>query len=219
MKKLLFPLFLITFFSCDQVQSINSKGAKSNSKYYSLLLQYNNIGIDTLLVYSPEDSSDAWSGRALDSLNALFFPEDMAKRHFSEPPGLFASYKFAIDSNRLGLITRTPSDYVPSSMKMFIYDKRKDSLTSYIELGELFGDAGDVMIKKTWLFRDSSKHLLALINVTQKYYNSVDNPKDTTVNVSEHYSLLDLSKDNIDTVFADQEKLPAKFQSLLTKGR
>jgi hypothetical protein len=92
MKKLLFPLFLITFFSCDQVQSINSKGAKSNSKYYSLLLQYNNIGIDTLLVYSPEDSSDAWSGRALDSLNALFFPEDMAKRHFSEPPGLFASW-------------------------------------------------------------------------------------------------------------------------------
>jgi len=217
MKQFFFPLCLIAVFSCGQQEPIKSNVDPSlkNSKYVSLLVQYNNIRVDTLLVYSPENNTDDWNGRPLDSMNALFFPEDMAQRHFSEPPALFATYKFAIDNNRMGLITRTPSEYAPSSMKMFIYDQRKDSLTSFLELGELLGDAGDVLIKKTWLFRDSAQRLFALTNETQKYYHSADNPKDTTVDLNEYYSLIDLSKDNIDTLFNHQEKLPAQYKSIL----
>jgi hypothetical protein len=137
--------------------------------------------------------------------------------NFGDPPGLFSTYKFAIDSNRLALISRSPSEYVPSSMKMFIYDKRKDSLTSYFELAELFGDAGDVMIKKAWLFRDSTKRLFALINETQKYYHSADDAKDTTVDVSDYYTLLNLSKDQIDTLIDHKEKLPAKYKTIMER--
>lgn len=216
MKKLFYLICLAGIASCEQPKPIKSRANRHqplNSKYNSLFELYPNIAIDTLWVYSPDDTLTAYKGRALDSTNALFFPEDMYKQHFGEP-SLFAVYKFAIDTNRLGLLTRTPSEYVPSSIKMFIYDKRNDSLTSYIELGETWGDAGDWMIKNSWLFRDSSNRLHAFIDVTQGHDNSVDDPKDTTVVQEDQYTLLDLSKDKIDTIFADKVKLPAKYSHL-----
>lgn len=219
MKKLLYLIVIVAIIAgCNQKQPINSDGKTQNkSKYNNLLSQYFNIAIDTLWVYSPNDSLTTYNGHAIDSINALFFPSDMAQRHFSEPPSLFAIYKFAIDTNRLGLITRTPSDYVSSSIKLFIYDKKKDSLTSYVEIAESWGDAGDYMTKNSWLFRDSSKHMYALIDVTQGHYNSADDPKDTTIVEKDYYTLLDLSKPGIDTIFADQEKLPKKYKSIMNK--
>lgn len=221
MKKLLYLIVIFaTFVGCNQRKPIKSgASAKSQkkSKYSNLLAAYNNIAIDTLWVYSSDDSVNAYTGRALDSVNALFFPKDMAQWHFSEPPSLFAIYKFAIDANRLGLITRTPSEYVPSSIKLFILDLKKDSLTSYVEIAESWGDAGDYMIKNSWLFRDSSQHLQALIDVTQGHDNSADDAKDTTVVEKDYYTLLDLSKPNIDTIFADKEKLPKKYKSIIGK--
>jgi len=218
MKKLLYLIVIsCTISGCDQMKPLKNANTQKKSKYENLLVQYNNIAVDTLWVYSPNDSLKAYQGRAIDSINALFFPSDMAQQHFNEPPSLFAIYKFAIDTNRLGLITRTPSEYVPSSVKLFILDKKKDSLSSYIELGETFGDAGDYMTKNSWLFRDSSQHLYALIDVTQGHDNSADDPKDTTIVEKDFYTLIDLSKPGMDTVFADQEKLPKKYKSIMNK--
>jgi hypothetical protein len=216
MKKLLYLICLAGLTSCEQPKPIKSRAGRQqplNSKYNSLFERYPNIAIDTLWVYSPDDSLTAYNGRALDSINALFFAEDMAKQHFGEP-SLFAVYKFAIDTNRLGLITRTPSYYAPTSVKLFFYDKRNDELGAYIELGETWGDAGDWMIKNSWLFRDSSNHLHALIDVTQGHDNSVDNPNDTTIEEEDQYTLLDLSKEKIDTIFADKVKLPEQYKQL-----
>ena len=220
MKKLFYLLGILGIASCGQQKPINSEATDATlakSKYRNLFAQYLNIGIDTLWVYSPNDDSSVYNGRAIDSTNALFFPEDMARMHFSEPPSLFAIYKFAIDSNRLALITRTPSEYVPSSVKLFFYDRRKDSLTSYIEVGETIGDAGDYMVKNSWFFRDNNKHLHVLIDVTQGHDNSVDNPRDTTISETDYYTLLDLSKEKIDTLFNDKEKLPEQYQSMVRK--
>lgn len=222
MKKLLYPLCLIALFSCGQQEPIKSNASQSNSKFEPLLTQFKDIDIDTLEVYSPvikkvDDTTDAMSGRIIDSANALLFPEEIVEQHFDATHGLFAICKFAIDKNRIALLARTPSEYVPSSIKLFIFNTAKDSITSYVELGELFGDAGDVMIKKSWLFRDSTRRLLALTNETQKYYHSADDPKDTAVDVNEYYSLFDLSKDHIDTLFNHQEKLPAPYKSIPEK--
>jgi hypothetical protein len=220
MKKLLYLVFIVSFFGCDQQKPIKSEGTDAmltKSKYRNLFAQYLNIGIDTLWVYSPNGDSSVYNGRPIDSSYALFFPEDMARMHLSEPPSLFAIYKFAIDSNRLGLITRTPSEYVPSSVKLFFYDKRKDSLTSWIEVGETIGDAGDYMLKNSWFFRDNNKRLHVLIDVTQGHDNSVDNPKDTTTSETDYYTLLDLSKEKIDTLFNDKENLPEQYQNLVRK--
>lgn len=220
MKKLFYLICLAGIASsCEQAKPVKSRVKRRqalNSKYNSLFERYPNIAIDTLWVCSPDDSLSGYNGHALDSINARFFPEDMAQQHVGEP-GLFAIYKFAIDRNRLGLLTRTPSEYVASSIKLFIYDKRNDSLTSYIELAETWGDAGDWMVKNSWLFRDTSNRLQALINVTQGHDNSVDNPKDTTTVEADHYTLLDLSKDKFDTIFYDQKKLPAKYKHIVSR--
>jgi hypothetical protein len=92
---------------------------------------------------------------------------------------------------------------------------KKDTITNYIELGESWGDAGDFVELNTWLFRDSSKHLQALIREHQGHDNSVDNPKDTTVTTTDYYTLLDISKPRIDTIFDRKEELPKQYEQLV----
>lgn len=209
---------MIAVFSCEQPKPIKSRGQiEYKGRFKDLFAQFFNIAIDTLEVYSPNNDSSVFKGHAIDSINAQLFPAEMAQQHFTENPVLFAIYKFVIDSARLGLLARTPAEYAPTSIKLFIYDRRKDSLTSYIELGENFGDAGDYMTKSSWLFRDSSsKHIQALIEVFQGHDNSVDNPKDTTREEETLYSLVDLSK-GADTLFAGKKQLPEKYSPLLKK--
>lgn len=217
MKKLLYLICLAAVISCGEQQPINSEPAIKNSKHLKTLAYFYNIGIDTLEVNSPRDSASLFYGKEIDSTGALLFPEDIRKQHFNNPPGLFGVYKFAIDSNRLGLIARTPSEYEPSSMKLFFFDLKKDAITGYIELAETWGDAGDYLEKNAWLFRDSAKHLQTLVWEHQSHDNSVDNPKDTTVEKVDYYTLLDLSQPAIDTIFDKKEELPAKYKALIKK--
>ncbi|MFX7198022.1 hypothetical protein ABTI40_19625, partial [Acinetobacter baumannii] len=58
-----------------------------------------------------------YKGTQLDSNDAVLFPAEISKRHFSDPPGLFACFRFKIDSFKTGLIARTPSEYYPTSIK------------------------------------------------------------------------------------------------------
>jgi hypothetical protein len=219
MKKLFFLAGMVALFSCDQPKPIQSKGGiVYNGRFKGLFAQFFNIGLDTLEVHSPDTLPSVYNGRSIDSLNAQLFPSEMAQHHTAENPELFAIYKFMIDSARMGLLARTPSEYEPSSIKLFLWDKRKDSLTSYIELGETWGDAGDYMYKKSWLFRDtSSRHIQALIQEFQGHDNSVDNPKDTTREERYLYTLVDFTKNGLDTIFIDQEKLPGKYSQLIKK--
>jgi hypothetical protein len=215
MKKLLYLTCLCAVFSCGEPEPINSKPGTKDSKHKKTLAYFYNIGIDTLEVGSPHDSASFFYGKEIDSTGAMMFPEDIRKRHFFDPPGLFGIYKFAIDSNRLGLIARTPSEYVASSIKLFFFDIKRDTITNYIELGETWGDAGDFVELNSWLFRDSSKRLQALIWEHQGHDNSVDNEKDTTVSTADYYTLLDISKPRIDTIFDRKEKLPKQYEQLL----
>lgn len=215
MNKLLYLICLCAVFGCGDQEPINSKPGTKESKHQKTLAYFYNIGIDTLEVESPDDSASIFYGKTIDSTGAMMFPEDIRKRHFNDPPGLFGIYKFVIDSNRLGLIARTPSEYVASSIKLFFFDIKRDTITNYVELGETWGDAGDILELNSWLFRDSSKHLQALIWEHQGHDNSVDNPKDTSVSTADYYTLLDISKPRIDTIFDRKEKLPKKYEPLI----
>ena len=111
--------FIILLLACNQ--TTNSSETRT-SKYSRLLSKFQEISFDTLEVYSMGDGAEKnykYNGVQLDSLDAILFPADIAKRHFSDPPGLFACYKFKIDSFKTGLITRTPSEYYPTSIKLF----------------------------------------------------------------------------------------------------
>lgn len=223
MKKTLIYFFIVTLLSCDQNQNPNTTlDTKRGSKYEKLLSKFKDIEIDTLRIYSPEYSSDSseklngeYIGIELDSTDAILFPNDIAQQHFNDPPGLYAIYKFKVDSNTLGLITRTPSEYVPSSIKLFYFDKIKDSITSYLELAETWGDAGDYMSKDSWLFKDKLQNLQAFTWVMEGHDNSVDNEKDTTTQEWNYYYLLDISKPKVDTISKDENELIKKFSNII----
>jgi hypothetical protein len=220
MKKLLYLICLCAVFSCGQQQEpISSKPGTKNSKYNKLFNYFYNIGIDTLDVSSPPDQDSPFNGKEIDSAGAMLFPKDIRQAHFNNPPGLFGVYKFVIDSNRLGLIARTPSEYVPSSIKLFFFDIKKDTFTNYIELGESWGDAGDFVSINSWLFKDSTKRLKALIWEHQGHDNSVDDPKDTTIATADYYTLLDISKPRMDTIFERKEKLPGQYKQVIKTVR
>jgi hypothetical protein len=215
MKKLFYLTCLCAVCGCGEPEPINSKPGTQNSKHKKTLAYFYNIGIDTLEVESSTDPASVFYGKEIDSAGAMMFPEDIRQRHFSDPPELFGIFKFAIDSNRLGLIARTPSDYEPSSIKLFFFDLKKDTITNYIELGESWGDAGDYLELKSWLFRDSRKRLQTLIWEHQSSDNSVDNPKDTTISTADYYTLLDISKPRIDTILERVKKLPKQYEQMV----
>jgi hypothetical protein len=217
MKKLLYLIIVITLFSCNKKPKslINLKTeTPKESKYLELLKKFDNISIDTLKVFSSEDFGN-FKGRELDSLDVILFPKEIAEAHFIDPPGLFACYKFQIDSDRIGLIARTPSEYVPSSIKLFVFNKLKDEITNYIELAESWGDAGDALEKTSWLFRNKDNNIQSLVWVHESHYNGVEVENDTTSESWDYHYLVNISKSKFDTIYKNSELLSKEFKNLL----
>lgn len=218
MRKLLYLTILISLLSCDlkptrQQQSDMPK----ESKFKSLLAKYKDISFDTLQVFSSEELENRqykFKGKQLDSADVSLFPKELSEQYVNDN-GFFACYKFTIDSNRMGLITRTPSTYESSSVKLLIFDKQQDAVTDFIELAETFGDAGDMAEKTSWLFKDNEKEYKTFTWVEERHDNSVDDEKDTTVQTWNYYYLLDISKSNVDTVSKDEKELLKRFGSLI----
>lgn len=215
-KSAFYFVLLTAVLSCGEMETDKKENitAKSESKYTKLLSKFKSKSFDTLRVYSPEELDGEYRGVELDSADAVLFPKDIADQHFNDP-GLFAVYQFPIDDNRLGLIARTPSMYVPSSLKLFFFDKAKDSITSYVELAETWGDAGDYMQKDSWLFKDNGKQIKSFVWLMEGHDNSVENENDTTTEEWNNYYLLDLSKGNADTISKNSEDLKRIFSSLI----
>lgn len=171
MKKLLYLITIITLYSCNKKpESLSTEKVevKKESKYSHLLKKFENVSLDTLKVFSDEDFK-IFKGRELDSLDVILFPKEIAEAHFIDPQGIFACYKFPIDSNRIGLIARTPSEYVSSSIKVFVFNRVKDEITNYVELAESWSDAGDVLEKTSWLFRNKDNSISSLIWVHESH--------------------------------------------------
>lgn len=216
MRYLLISILTVCLYSCDQSKTVQPKSkANTRSMYTKLLTKFRDIAFDTLKVYSREEVTGEYKGLELDSSDATLFPYEIAQQHFNDPPGLFAIYKFPINDNYLGLITRTPSEYVPSSIKLFLLDKQRDTITGYIELAESWGDAGDEVNKTSWLYFDEHKKLKTFIWVQEGHDNSVDNEKDTTYEEWNYYYLLDVLGNRVDTISIDEKALEKKFHKLL----
>ena len=217
MKKLFYLITIIALYSCNKkTETLSSPKieVKIESRYSQLLKKFKNISLDTLKVFSDEDYK-TFKGRKLDSLDVILFPKEIAEAHFIDPPGIFACYKFTIDSNRIGLIARTPSEYVPSSIKLFVYSKEKDEITNYIELAESWGDAGDVLEKTSWLFRNKDNSVSSLVWVHEMHYNSAEAENDTTSESWDYHYLINISKTKIDTINKDSKMLTKAFRNIL----
>ncbi|MCW3073096.1 MAG: hypothetical protein JWP69_165 [Flaviaesturariibacter sp.] len=218
MRKLFFLAIQIFFFSCSSSETNQQTTRTSQvSKFKNLLTKYKDISFDTLQVFSSgdlESNQYKFKGTQLDSADVLLFPNELAEQYVNDN-GYFGTYKFAIDSTRIGLITRTPSTYEPSSIKLLILDKRKDAITDIVELAETFGDAGDMAEKISWLFQSEHKTYKSFTWIEESHDNSVDDENDTTIQTWNSYYLLDLSKAKIDTVSEDEKELVKRFRNLL----
>jgi hypothetical protein len=219
MRQILYLATLVLLFSCKQSNNEQQKvDILKESKFKNLLTKYKDISFDTLKVFSTEDPDNKlymYKGIKLDTTDVLLFPKSIAEQYLDDD-GFFACYKFLIDNSRIGLITRTPSTYASSSIKLLILDIQKDTITEIIELGETFGDAGDMAIKTSWLFKDSSKKYKSITWVEESHDHSVENEKDTTIESWNNYYLIDLSKSSIDTISTDEKMLTKKFKTLFT---
>lgn len=212
MRTFVYLVAALSLFSCGQIETAGPV-RKKESKYKRLLAKFKSKEFDTLHVYSPDDSAVEYRGVELDSIQITFLPRKIAQQHFNDPQGIFAVYKFPIDSNQLGLIARTPSDYESTSIKLFFFDQEKDTISSYVELAEFWGDAGDILVKDAWLYKEKGEKLSAFMRMHESHDNSVDSETDTTIEEKNYYYLLDLSGKKADTLSKD-EKLGVQFGHL-----
>ena len=221
MTKLLYMTLVTLLLSCAQTETKQQLvETTKESKFKSLLTKYKDISVDTLNVYSAEDlesNSYKFKGTQLDSADVSLFPKTLSEQYFYDH-GFFACYKFALDTIRTALITRTPSTYEPSSVKLLIFDKQKDSVTDFVELAETFGDAGDYAEKTSWLFKDERNKYINFMWYQESHDNSVDDEKDTTIQTWNYYYLFDISKSKVDTANKNEKELLTKFGKLL-KGK
>lgn len=210
---------MVTLFSCNEKPAVTipqktKKTLQKESKYLGLLQKFEPISIDTLKVFSSYDF-DNFKGQAIDNIDVALFPKEIADNYSTDSPNLFACYKFPLDATRIGLIARTPGEYDSTSIKLFVYDSAKDTLSNFIELADIFGDAGDAMEKTSWLFKNDHQKIQAIIWVQQSYDHSVEDINDTIVESWENHYLIDLSKIKFDTMNRNSEELAKKFKKIL----
>ena len=214
--KYIYTLFIIMLIiSCKQRNtSASIVTIKKDNKYQKTLLKYKYFDKDSILVQSPINITESdFIGIELDSSDAILFPKEIANRHFNDPPGLFAILKFQIDKNTIGLLTRTPAEYYPSSIKLFYYNITLDSITNYIQLADNWGDAGDYEYIESKLFFSKNNKLYALQKILIGHDNSVDDQNDTTIQEWTYYNLYNIASGILDTIDTDQVKLEKCFNN------
>lgn len=215
MKISILLLFLFVLTGCYSNNDPSDTATKS--RFLDLLPLYKDTTFDTLNAFSSEyNYSDTFrfKGTKLDSLSVSLFPKELSDSYGSGEE-FFACYKFPLDSRRLGLITRAPSTYESSSLKLLVFDKMRDSITSFIELSELVGDAGASFDKRSWIIKGKNGAFNVLGWVQEGYDHSVDDEKDTTIEINNTYYLLSLSKQKFDTVNINVKALKKEFSALL----
>lgn len=210
-------LLLLGACSNNAEQTPDTKAPeKKESKYLSILAKCKEAPSDTLHIYSVGNIYDAkdfqYKGTLLDSAETALLMPLISKEENNADGHIYACYKIAIDENHTGIIARTPAMYDDSSIKFFTLDNGTDSISAFIELGEIWGDAGDVLEKQSWIYKNAEQKLTAFLWQTIIHDFSVEDPVNTKVDETNDYLLLDLSKPKPDTISKTAKELSKTFQ-------
>lgn len=199
----------------ERIHEPNTPVVEKESRYAEMLNKFKAVSFDTLKVYYDYDDKK-FKGKELTLKEAKIFPLGIEENYFGELSGVYACYRFEIDSTRLGLIARTPSEYESSSVKLFVFDKKADKLLkNYIELGQMFGDAGDSFSKTSWLFKTKNNEIHSLIYDYQSYDHQVEDTADLTIDEWESYALINCMKGKFDTLSRNETQLKKRFKRVL----
>lgn len=131
--------------------------------------------------------------------------------------GFYGVYSFKIDEQFIGLLTRVPSEYSSTSVDLWMFDLKKDSIFNNFQLADIFGDAGASTIKTSYLFYDNQGYLKSLSYEHDTYDHSVEDVSDTTVESYRSYYLIKFEKYRIDTLSLDSLVLNVQFKKQFEK--
>ena len=210
----LFLLASILLIACVQSKPIVELKAneKTLTKNQRIEQFYKPYYFDTLKVYSTQyldDSNFVFRGKKLDSAQLSLFPYPFSFYYDEEQP-IYACYRFKIDNNNVGLITRVYSEYTSTRIQLFVYDKLKDTIYNYRELAEDFGDGGEVFYQTSWLYYNKDKSVSCFTQEDRLYYHSVEDMNDTTVDRGRSYLYTKFL--STDTTSMIDKKLIKKFR-------
>ncbi|MBO9728886.1 MAG: hypothetical protein J7623_09640 [Chitinophaga sp.] len=179
-----------------------------------LLKLYQPLMGDTIEIDNQRENERAkwrYQGTQIDSILLNLLPT----YYEGQEPLYYACYKFDLDSNTVGLITRTPSDYESSSIKLFAWHKKNDTITFETELAESWGDAGDAMTKTSWLYHHQQSGWMGIL----EQFNYSEDLNDTTAPISETYDYYHFkwANNRIDTISRDSSALVAIYNQIAPK--
>lgn len=216
MKYLAFILFIgltaCQFSSGKQPATItDTRDSVSVPALNQLLKLYKNINSDTLEVApQPGEATTSWkySGTLIDTALLALLPVELR----AYEPFFYACYKFDLDANTIGLITRTPSEYESSSIKLFALHKKTNTITFETELADSWGDAGDAVSISSWLYRNKESHWMGIL----EKFNYSEDIEDSTAPVSETYDYYHFkwNGNRIDTISTDSSALVEVYKQI-----
>lgn len=158
-------------------------------EFDTLLNAYTPLETDTLEVFSLnniETDGYLYKGIELSERELIRFPEE----YFAEKStgmGVYACFRFAIDENTTGLITRVPAEYEASDLHLFLYDKETKKISDCGNLARSFGDGGDVNILNSWIIQQGRTKVVYSAEIYQ-HYNWVDDTSDETVTTEKTFT-------------------------------
>ena len=214
MKYLVIPVILFLIIGCSNPKEVNSN-AKKEKRFETLLSKYKYVKADTLRVHyiSGDEEKSKFYGVLLDSLERRLLPYGL--NDYTEYYAFFACFKFDIDSTRIGLITRSPSNYESSSVKVLVYNTSLDSITYYFELADDWGDAGASFQKTSWLYKSNNSYKVFTV-CSDIYDHAIESEgKDTTVDYNISSYMLAIDKYHLDTIVRNDTNLLKRFKHKL----
>lgn len=202
------PLLLLLAFGACHL-STDKKHITASADIQLLLDRYADLKTDTLLIATPgnlEDASSVYHGKLIDT--ALLPPEFEPS---SDP--YYACFKFNLDNNTIGLITRCPDEYASSSIKLFAYHRQDNTITFETELANTWGDAGDFLDKSSILYRTTGKDWMGII---ENYVGSEASPADSTTLGFESFDYYHVKweRQRLDTISRDSSALTDIFRKI-----
>ncbi len=201
----------MTFCESSDVSSKkNESTSTTESKFSVFLNSYSETSFDSLDLYASyelENKEFKFHGTKLDSLSVSIL--DKSASPDSQTEGYFACYRFKIGDSLVGLITRAPSYYSSTAIKVFIYDESSRLIVKTIDGADIFGDAGDASQFSTRIIK--SDRPLFLTYGWSSYDRSVENENDTIVEKSNYFLLTQLINGRLDTISKDSSTIASKF--------
>jgi uncharacterized protein YcfL len=212
-KTILLILTSFIIVACQQISNIDK------THYNRLSTFYKDTTFADILIYPDSAYNDSiyiFRGNQIDSTTFNLLTENVT-RGLQWTEGFYGIYSFKINGQFKGLLTRTPGEYSPTDISLWIYDIKKDSIVNNIQLADIFGDAGASEIISSYLFFDKEQQLKALSYRHYYYDHRFEEASDTTFEENHNYYFTKINFTSIDTLSTDSLKLHEQFKQQLKK--